>query len=205
VAESTSNLAHCQFITDFSEGHCVQVVTQFGDNGPGPEPEILVWESGGHFTWGAFTDRLDSGPVSARLMVRRGFTSMELTKQGGNGGAQQEASTYQFVTGVQIGAKVIGLRRRVAWSSLSVKFFRGGQIVDTITRGPECMPVADSFVTPMIGFRAAKFDAPSSDCDGVDVTGILRIQAAAPPAGSIIAPYDLHSQIRVFALGCQWS
>jgi hypothetical protein len=198
VAESSTQPGNCNFIEDFSEGPTVQAYTQFGNNGNGPPAELLIFDAGGDLFWGPLTPRLDSGPVSVRLSVRPGTATLNVVKAGSSGATSYSVFGYQYVSSVEVGARVIARLKRVAWLTLTVKFYQGGQIVETITRSPECNPIADNFVTPAIGFRAVRYEPQTANVDGVDVTGMIRVQSDPSDPSNFIAEYDLHSEIRVF-------
>src|SRR4051812_28744111 len=124
MADGSSGPApQCNYIVAYSEGPCYQAIIQYGDNGAGSSPELIVNGNGGQFTWQASKVVNFSGSASIEFAVHAGGGA-DLTASKGTqiAGVRDNSLTHQYITDVQVGAAVIAVpRRRMAWTGLAIK------------------------------------------------------------------------------------
>jgi hypothetical protein len=196
---------YCDFIVDYSQGACYQGVLQYGDNGPGPEPELIVNGNGAQFSWQApHVVQFDSGGVSVEFAVRAGGGATLTAAKGTQvGSAGDNSLTHQYITGVQIGAAVLALPgRRMSWSSVAVKYYRNGQLTEAYPLQPECCPVATTVGVSGPAFQAVRRNPAASNNDAVTVTGVIRLEGNRGNPNFEFGPSDFYAKILVFTNNC---
>jgi hypothetical protein len=204
VADSSSGPpAYCQFADGWVDAPSIEAVLQYGDNG-GPEaPELRVNYSGGQFTWQSPTQVMfDSGLVSVEFKVNAGGNATLTAARGTTiGGVSDNNWGIGLIRGVQVGAAVISLpKRRMTWSNVAVKFYRAGQMTESILRPSECDIRANTF-PPASGPATviANFNPQRSDNDAVTVTGTLRLEGDRVDPNFEFGPSDFYAKIRVYS------
>jgi hypothetical protein len=204
VADSSSGPpAYCQFADGWVEAPSIEAVLQYGDNG-GPEaPELLVQYSTGQFTWQSPTQVMfDSGLVSVEFKVAAGGNATLTAARGTTvGSVNDNVWSMGPVWGVQVGAAVIAVpRRRMTWSNVAVKYYRAGQLTESILRGSEC-DIRANTMPPAHGPAAvvANFNPQRADNDAVTITGTLRLEGDRVDPNFEFSPSDFYAKIRVYA------
>jgi hypothetical protein len=156
----------------------------------------MVNASEGQASWpGNPGSNLDSGLLSVEFVVSAGGGAT-LTVQGAS--VFDGSVHYGWIQQVQIVASVAGVRRRFTWQSITVRFYKAGQLTQSIVRSSECWPKADTYATPSFGWRGVRYIPSSADNDSVVVTGQVRLQADAP----VVQPWEMQGKILVFAANC---
>ena len=191
---------YCHFIASATPSPCIESKIQYGDCAAGGAPELTINNSEGHVVWDSnLSDGLDSGLFGIELVVSAGSgSSLTAVKNPINVNVTDSSVSYGFIQRVEIIASVAGVNRRFTWSSVAVRFYKGGTLVQTMTRGPECQPKADTYGVPSIGWQGVEYTPAASDNDSVVITGQVRLQAN----GTIVQPWEVLGKILVFASNC---
>jgi hypothetical protein len=172
----------------------------FGCDGAVYGPATVGAGTGGETSAEAYTtwdsnldDGLDSGYVPFLLKVN----------VGGDGVSTMEASdsgVMTFATGatagvhqVEIQAAVAGPSMQMDWRDVTVNFYRGGQLVESVNVGGLSADTMDSgSYDPAESI--AKVTTDASDYDGVSVVGEVRMVAAQ---GVYPNPTDIFGQVAI--------
>lgn len=197
---------YCRFIPAYSAGACVEAVVQYGDNGAGIGPELIVNSTHeGQFTWQSPPQVLfNSGLVSIELRVEAGGNTT-LTAAAGSrfGSATDNSIATGFITGVQIGAHVIAVpKRRLYWSSLVAKYYKGGILRETVLMPSECEPKANTYPPVSQAFQAASYNPYASDNDAVTITGLIQLIGDRGDPNFEFGASDFYGKILVFSSDC---
>jgi hypothetical protein len=192
--------AYCDFIPAPTLGPCIEAKMQCGDWGAGSVPELLVNASEGNVAWSqSSSGELDSGQFSVNFVVSAGRgASLGVSQSAVSGSVFDGSVSYGAIQHVEVGASVAGTYRRFTWSSIVVRFYRAGVLTQTMYRGVECWPKADTYGVPSIGSQTVRYRPTSADNDAVTVTAQVRLQLRAP----LVLPYESQGKILVFAANC---
>jgi hypothetical protein len=194
---------YCDFLPGYSAGFCYEATIQYGDNGPGPSPELSVNGVGGQYRW-QFppAPTFDSLAVPVEFAVHAGGGA---TLTVGGATASSNALRHEYVTGVQIGAAVIAVPQRLMqWDSILVKYYRRGAMWEMLTVPPECGPRADTYNGNTTAFQAlARNPAASPYYDAVTVTAVLRLMGYRGDPSFEFGPADFYGKILVFTDTCR--
>jgi hypothetical protein len=198
--------SYCRFIPGYTLGACITGVIQYGDNGTGDSPEIIInAQHEGQFTWQPTRQVLfASGPVSVEFRVSAGGSNqLTLAKGSGVGSASDGTVGTEFITGVEVGAAVFAApRRRMHWSNLVAKYYKNNVLREAVIMGPECEPKADTYPPNNRAFQAASYPPSAPDNDAVTVTGILQLAGDRGDPNFEFNPSDFYAKILVFATNC---
>jgi hypothetical protein len=156
----------------------------FGSNGSSSwAPELATGQqtesaSYGSMVWDTnMDDGIDSGPVSVRFdaNLATGSASLEAGPEGG------DPVAYAGVSGGTIGSVVIRAGARVAgevaWSELSITFWRGDEMAESVSLDATCVANPDDSST---GSELESISVTPTDTTytRVSVTGSLQMRAA---------------------------
>jgi hypothetical protein len=197
---------YCRFIPGYSAAPCIEAVLQYGDNGPGAIPELVVNSvHEGNFPWQLTNQVLfNSELVSVELRVAVGGVST-LTAAGGPrvGSATESTIATEFITGVEIGAHVVTIpKRRLRWSNLVAKYYKNGVLREAVMMPAECEPKATTYPPAGPAAQIASYPPTTSDNDAVTVTGIIQLEGDRGVPNFEFDPSDFYGKILVFATNC---
>src|SRR5204863_2710725 len=103
MAETSGPPAYCNYVTGYGEGACYQAVIQYGDNGQGAAPELIVNSAEGQFAWQSPNQVNFSGSASIELAVGAGGgATLTAARDTQVGSASDNPLTHQFISQVQI-------------------------------------------------------------------------------------------------------
>jgi hypothetical protein len=171
----------------------------FGDDGDpygyptteaGQSDQVTTWS---YTQWDSnLDDGLDSGWHTIALSINPAATGEGIwSVDGDNTTIAQSASG--IIHQVTVQADVAGGQMEMDWKDLQIKFYRHGQLMETITpTSPTAGSLTSSSTDP--AESGIVVTASASDCDGVVVTGAVRLQAAQ---GTYPGPTDIFGQIAV--------
>jgi hypothetical protein len=194
----------CNFITAYSQGACHEAIIQYGDNGDGSTPELLMNGAQTQFTWQATKVVNFYGNASIQMDVTPSGATLTAAKNQQIKSAADNSKTHQYITAVEIGAAVIAVpKRMMSWSGLAIKFYRGNELREAIPLESACNPWADTN-TPSGGpaFKAVRHQPTNGDNDRVVVTGTITLQGNRGDPNFEFSPSDFYAKILVFTTGC---
>jgi hypothetical protein len=177
----------------------------YGDNGdPNGVPGYDVGSSptdcsSGYIVWeGNIEDGLDSGDVSVALSMPPGggTNAVQWNVVGGASGVLSFTSTYGSISKVQILAGVALGGCKMSWVSTTVRFYKAGVLMESITLNSSNNPVADATSqSGSVEVEQITTITASSGYDQVDISANVRLQANA---GISPGEDDIFGDIYVF-------
>ncbi len=170
-----------------------------GDNGyPDGIPGVYVGVSdsanqSAYREWDSdLSDGLDSGWVAVSFTATLGSTNTAQFSVGGAGTTYYSGGSATAISEVDIRAAVAGPDMAMSWSNLSVAFYQGSSLVETVSLGNDVAVSTIGSQTWDPAEMIAQITPTQSNCDKVVVTGSIRLQAAA---GTYPGPNDIFGQV----------
>jgi hypothetical protein len=182
-------------LSDLSGNYFGQVLV--GDNGNAcGMPTVVVGQGDEQLAWcypawdSNLDDGLDSGWVATSFQLGSGGISMDVAK---DGSASYASGSPVSVSQVTLRTAVTSAGMEMSWRDLVVNFYKGGQIVESITVDEltaNTMNSASSDAQESV----AVVTGNSTDYDAVTVTGQARLMTAE---GTYASPGDIFGQVLV--------